>query len=276
MITVEEASYFAKITKAHAILCGEAFVDLVNQIQHEPKLRSQFKVVPSRQFCMTPVVNPVSFTFCSGRTPDQNKPALVIFTSGSTGPPKGAVVRRYNIYVVAMNIVRRAGISKGYTAVQLLPMHQSTGLLINTIPVILGGGSIEFNEAEFNAVNVWERFRQGGITSFSGVPVMFRLLLSHWENVLSKLSDPEREPYQNAISGMREFNSSGFPLPRDIGTKWVVMTRGVPILERYGGTEFGPVYASLPGMNVPRVTHAYQEKITEYFRLIICHRVPWA
>lgn len=209
---------------------------------------------------MTPIINPRSFTFCSGRTPDQNKPALIIFTSGSTGAPKGAAVRRYNIYLIAMSLAKKNSICRGFSTVQLLPTHHATGLMVNTLPSILGGGTIEFAQGNFDPATVWERFRKGDVKSFSAVPTMFILLLKHWEDVLSKLPPAERESYQAAVSNMREFHSSTSALPRIVGTKWAKMTRGVPILERYGGTEFGNVYASLPGMNVPQVScHVTEE-----------------
>ena len=219
----------------------------------ESKLGPQFKIVPSVQFCMGSIINPSSFTFNSGRVLDQNKPAFVVFTSGSTGPPKGAAFRRYNIYLATMGVIRKNGISRGFKTIQLLPTHHATGLMVNTMPTILGGGYIEFNQGNFNPASVWDRIREGDITSFSAVPTMFTLLLKHWEDVLSKLEPKARESYRAAISSVRQFHCATSALPHNVSRGWTQMTQGVPILERYGGTEFGSIYATLPNMTVPKV-----------------------
>jgi malonyl-CoA/methylmalonyl-CoA synthetase len=177
------------------MICSTAFIKLAGQVKNDFDPGRQFTILSSSQFCMTPLVDPRSLTFCSGRTPDQNKPALIIFTSGSTGPPKGAAIRRYNIYMGAFSVIKKNGISRGSKTLQLLPTHHGTGLMVNTIPTILGGGSLEFHQGQFDPAAVWERFRGGDVTCFSAVPTMFVLLLRHWENVLSKLPAVERETY---------------------------------------------------------------------------------
>jgi malonyl-CoA/methylmalonyl-CoA synthetase len=160
-----------------------------------------------------------------------------------------------------MNVIRKNGISKGFKTVQLLPTHHFSGLMVNTMPTILGGGLLEFNQGDFNPASVWDRFRKGDITSFSAVPTMFVLLLKHWEEVLSKLKSEEKESYQAAISKVREFHCATSPLPHSVARKWAEITRGVPILERYGGTEFGSVYATRPNTKVPLVRMRQKGKL---------------
>lgn len=195
---------------------------------------------------MSPLLDLKSVTISSGRTPDQNKAALVIFTSGSTGPPKGVAIRRYNLYALAIYFVRNLKLDRNTTIVQFLPTHHATGLLFNTLPALVGGGCVEFSQGGFDAAKVWQRFREGGLPSFSALPTVYVRLLRHWETVLSKLPQEERDSYRASVSAIGSFYSSTSALPRDLGLRWRELV-GKPITERYGGSEVGGVYSNVVG-----------------------------
>jgi malonyl-CoA/methylmalonyl-CoA synthetase len=249
-ITVKEATYNANTVRAHAVITNVKHVPLASEVERHSVLgRNLFKVICSTPFLMSPLLDMGSITFCSGRTPDQNKPALVIFTSGSTGSPKGVAIRRYNLYASAQRSIRNQKIDQNTTVVQFLPTHHATGLLFNTIPALVGGGCVEFSQGGFDAVKVWERFRQGGLPSFSAVPTVYIRLLWHWDMVLSKLPKTERGKYQAAVSAIGTFHSSTSALPREVAIKWRDLA-GKSITERYGGSETGNVYTNIIGEHV--------------------------
>lgn len=118
-----------------------------------------------------------SMVFSSNKPLDQSKPAVIIFTSGSAGPPKGVAYRRYNLTLVACQQIWKNSIKEGYTILKTLPTHHGTGLILNTIPTIMGGGCIEFTHSKFDAAKTWERICHGGITSLSAVPTIFCAIL---------------------------------------------------------------------------------------------------
>jgi malonyl-CoA/methylmalonyl-CoA synthetase len=179
------------------------------------------------------------------RIRDMNKPGLLIFTSGSTGRPKGAAMRRYNLLMHALLLMWKNDIRKGFNILQMLPVHHATGLIQNTVPAILGGGTVEFTLPKFDAATIWERIRQGGITSVSTVPTIYTRLLRHYEEILSR-SPEEKEDYRAAMGRIEIFQSGTSALPSAVSTKWNVKF-GRRILERYGGTEFGNPYANYAG-----------------------------
>jgi malonyl-CoA/methylmalonyl-CoA synthetase len=222
-------------------------VQLAHGVQEQSSTRVKiFKVIYSTPVLMSPLLDLDSITLTSGRTPDQNKPALVIFTSGSTGPPKGVAIRRYNLFAIAQYVVKNLKINQNTTVVQFLPTHHATGLLFNTLPALVGGGCVEFSQGGFDAAKVWERFRGGGLPTFSALPTVYVRLLRHWETVLSKLPQEESDSYRAAVSAIGSFHSSTSALPREVSIKWQELV-GKPVTERYGGSEVGAVYSNVIG-----------------------------
>lgn len=233
--------------RAHGIITSIKNVQLANGLQrHLSSRETTFRVVCSTPMLMSPLLDLDSITITSGRCPDQNKPALVIFTSGSTGRPKGVAVRRYNLYAMARYFIDNLKIDRQTTVVQFLPTHHATGLLFNTLPAIVGGGCVEFSQGGFDAAKVWDRFREGGLPSFSALPTVYVRLLRHWETTLSKLPREEKDSYRTAVASIGSFHSSTSALPREVGLKWRELA-GKPITERYGGSEVGGVYSNVIG-----------------------------
>jgi malonyl-CoA/methylmalonyl-CoA synthetase len=248
---VPEASYFVETARAHGILANPTYLPLANEVAKN--LGPMFKVVSSSQHCFSPIIDPRTIVFCASRMQDQRNPALVIFTSGSTGMPKGACYRRYNLYAHSVFIIKKNKIDGGYNNLQFMPTHHGTGLLVNTVPTILGGGCLEIMQGRFDGAKVWERLRKGDIRSFSAVPTMYVRLLDYWDNVISKLPATEREEYQKGISKIRDFHCSTSAIPRHVAERWPKVTGGAQVLERYSGTEFGSVFANYPGVKTTPV-----------------------
>jgi malonyl-CoA/methylmalonyl-CoA synthetase len=189
------------------------------------------------------LLDPRQMRFSVRRIRDLNKPGALIFTSGSTGKPKGATIRRYNIIVSSMLQIWKNDIRKGYTILQLLPTHHATGLVLNTIPTVVGGGCVEFTQPKFDAAVVWERIRLGGINSVSAVPTIYVRLLDFWDNSLQKMEQQQKDGYRLAMAAIGQFHVGTSSLPTTVSARWGEIF-GRRILERYGGTEFGNPYAN--------------------------------
>lgn len=120
------------------------------------------------------------------------------------------------------------------------------------MPFLLAGATIEFQSSGFNPAQIWERWRKGGLTVFSGVPTMYLRLMKHYEEVLSQRDDVSE--YASAAGAFRLMISGSAALPFSLQVRWQSLLQGKRILERYGATEFGSVFSVRPGdMNNPDV-----------------------
>lgn len=53
-----------------------------------------------------------------------------------------------------------------------LPVHHVTGIGTTFMPFVLAGATVEFRSGGFEPAAVWERWREGEVTLYSGVPTM--------------------------------------------------------------------------------------------------------
>lgn len=105
-------------------------------------------------------------------------------------------------------------------------------------PFLISGACIEFRSGSFNAAWVWERWRKGGLTFFSGVPITYMRLMWYYQQHLK--DRPEAGEYVQGARQLRACWCGISVLPSTIADFWVSML-GKQILLRYGGTEFGAV-----------------------------------
>ena len=254
-VTVTETVRDCNCVRAHAVITNFKYQSMATKVGEQSLVGQQnFRSILSTTCLMTPIASMSMVTFCSGRVIDQNKPSLVIFTSGATGPPKGVAIRRYNVYVGAHMIMQAQNINSETTIAQFLPIHHAAGLLFNSLPAILGGGCVEFCQGGFEPSEVWERFREGGLPSFSAVPTVYFRLIQYWRTVIAKLPAVDRDSYRSAVSSIGSFHSGTSALPRLVAEQWYEIT-GKSIIERYGGSEMGNVFTNLPGQPIVPVRY---------------------
>lgn len=246
-MTIPEATYIAKISRARGILVNNQYLDSATKLSKSVDLESIFRVVSSTQYCLSPIIAPSSIVFSASRLPDQSKSAIVIFTSGSTGNPKAAAMRRYNVYGYSMHLMRKHGYSEKTINLQLLPLHHGSGLFVYTLPVLLAGGCVEFMAGPFDPARVFKRLISGDYHHIGLVPTMYVRLVEHWNTRIEQLPQKEKENYSLALSKIRDYHSSTSALPRVVAETWRRITNGRQILERYGGTEFSSTFGCWPG-----------------------------
>lgn len=238
------------------LLVASSYADLGNAINQKMRAASgsgpaeassytAFEVLP---FIGKPVMAVADIKISMDHVLDGQAPGLIIFTSGTSGPPKGAVKKRSFLYTNARAIAEWYGISDTDVVQHLLPVHHATGVGVTFMPYILSGACIEFDARGFNAEAVWERWRKGGISVFSGVPTMYVRLMRHFQEIITKTKSPsEIQEYVKAAQSLRVMMSGSAALPRPLQKKWVALLAGKRILERYGSSEFSSVFSSEPG-----------------------------
>ncbi|KAK5110251.1 hypothetical protein LTR62_006104 [Meristemomyces frigidus] len=247
-VPVEEAEYLIRTSRSIAVLTSTSTLHL--GLALENRLKPPLKPSESKQFFTLPI-GPSTFTplrlkaaeikISSDPPLSDAAPGVVIFTSGTTGPPKGAVMRRSYIFADALGVTDHYALSPADVLLHILPVHHATGLGIMFFPFLIAGAVLEFRSGGFSEAWVWNRWRQGGSTFFSGVPTIYMRLRRYYQNVLAKLPRGEREEFIAGARRLRACICGTSALPGPIADFWTDLL-GKKILLRYGATEIGAVF----------------------------------
>lgn len=241
---VQEAIYYVNKAKSVAVVVSDSAknigLELAAEIQRTTN--ADFVCVPVSAGLSKPHRPPKSFLISSSGYSDLNKPAIVIFTSGTTGPPKGALLPLAAITDGALASAEEMSVCDTDVVQHLLPVHHATGIWVSFFPFILSGACIEFKSGSFDPEWTWNRWRQGGITHFSGVPTIYMRMMRHYQEKLMKLPRAEREAYRRGPAQFRAALCGTSALPKPINDFWTEMMDGRKIVQRYGSTEQGVVF----------------------------------
>ena len=183
-----------------------------------------------------PACSPLDISISSNPPIDESAPGLVIFTSGTTGRPKGAVMRRSYVHETALAIGEGYDVDHRDVLLHTLPVHHTTGLGTSFFPYLNMGGCIEFKRGSFDPAWVWNRWLQGGLTVFSGVPTQFLRLKWYYEQNIA--ASPNKAAYDDAANQFRALMCGSSALQQHVQDFWTALRQNRPILTRYGATEF--------------------------------------
>lgn len=227
-----------------ATRCAKLGRDLAQTISStsDPNFRS----IDIRPHLWQPVLAPCDLIVSSDHFLDYYGSGLVIFTSGTTGPPKAAVRRRAFLDASAQSMADLYNLGPNDMVMHNLPVHHATGIGTTFMPFLISGSCIEFHSGGFDPANVWERWRQGGLTLFSGVPTIYMRLMRYYEVSICKLPPAQREEYVIAARSFKALLCGTSALPRPLQQKWSQLLGGKRILERYGSTEFSGAFTVPP------------------------------
>lgn len=239
---MEEAAYFVEKSRQVAILCSQKSEKLTQSLATyvSTKRNSSLPCVTVNSLFQSVPLDPFDIFISSNRALDDNSAGVVIFTSGTTGPPKGSMHRRSWTCDTALAMIDHYGITSQDVLQHILPVHHATGLGVMFFPWLFAGALIEFRSGGFSAEYMWERWKQGGLTFFSGVPTIFMRMKRYFEQNLAQRSDVDQY-----IRGARQFKvilCGTSALPSPIQEFWTNIREGKRIYTRYGATEFGAVF----------------------------------
>lgn len=245
---VDEASYYVEKSKTPLILLASQCLNL------GAALADRFR---GSSLCCLPVLPscykqdlPASEVFLSSHLrPDSNAAGMLIFTSGTTGPPKGAVIRRGAL--IDPTIIEQMQVRSTDVVSHVLPVHHATGIWVGVFPFISAGACIEFKSGSFDPAWMWDRWRQGGLTFFSGVPTIYMRMMRYYQTTLSKLPSTELDEYKQASRQFRIAICGTSALPLPISEFWKKLFQGRAIKQRYGSTECGVMYLTPLDSNDP-------------------------
>lgn len=166
-----------------------------------------------------------------------DSPWVICYTGGTTGLPKGAILTHGNIFWNAVNTVAGWGLAPDDVTVLNTPLFHTGGLNVFTAPLVLIGGTSIVCRS-FDADQVFDLIRDGGVTIYFGVPTMFVAMQGHlrWETA--------------DFGRLKLLLSGGAPCPMPVFERF--WSRGVDFKTGYGLTEAGPNTFWLPAADVRR------------------------
>ena len=244
VMPVSEATYYVNKARSVAVLAATTALELGKDLEKTIQSSSnpEFVCLPINSFQRSPTISPKTILVSSNRYQDPNSAGIIIFTSGTSGPPKAAVLRRSSISDGAMSFTEQINIRDGDVLQHLLPVHHATGIWVSFFPFLLAGACIEFKPGNFDPKWCWERWRDGGITHFTGVPTIYMRMMRYYQEHLTKLPPNELVSFQKAAADVRVMICGTSALPQPINDFWTKVRGGRKIVQRYGATETGVVF----------------------------------
>lgn len=174
--------------------------------------------------------------------------ALIIYTSGTTGVPKGAVLTHGNLTGNALNVIVDYDVTSQTRGLMISPLFHAAALGMGALPTLLKGGLLLL-EDRFDPGQTLRAIEQHRVTSLSGVPTTFQLLME----------DPAWE--RTDLSSLQSLTCGGSPVPPRVLEEYE--TRGLRFSSGYGLTECSPGVSSLSPQH--SISHGRSSGIAHFF-----------
>jgi acyl-CoA synthetase (AMP-forming)/AMP-acid ligase II len=165
---------------------------------------------------------------------DPEAVALLLHTSGTTSKPKGVPIRQRNLAASARAVAATYALSAGDASHCAMPLFHVHGLVASTLAT-LGSGGCVIAPRRFSASAFWAECSTYGVTWYSAVPTIHRILLSRAEDGAG----------DDAGHGLRFARSCSSALPGPLMESFEHRF-GLPLVEAYGMTEAAHQMASNP------------------------------
>ncbi|MEE3624279.1 AMP-binding protein [Nitrospirillum sp. BR 11752] len=149
----------------------------------------------------------------------------LLYTSGTTGEPK-AVLYTYGMAMANyVNLRQGVDLAESDRTLNYLPLFHTAGINLHTLPLLMAGGEVLVRPG-FDADAVLDLIADGRITTFFGVPAVYRQLAMHPRFATTDLGR------------VRRWACGGAPLEDALARRFV--DRGAYVCNGMGMTETGP------------------------------------
>src|SRR5256712_649837 len=224
----EEFLFFLKDTSARLLLCPPAEAEYARSAAADLGIT----VFPVEMSAEGEVHLKDAPKGVSATPPTPDDIALILHTSGSTGRPKRVPLRHFNLAVSAANIANSYTLSEDDVSLCIMPLFHIHGIMASAMSTLLSGGTVVL-PTKFNPLAFWRMVRDYGVTWYSGVPTMHKLVLAR-----------TREKPTDSRS-LRFIRSCSAPFSAETIHKMEEIF-GVPFVEAYGMTEAAHQMTSNP------------------------------
>jgi len=162
--------------------------------------------------------------------------ALLMFTAGTTSAPKLVPLTHSNVVASIRGIVSGYDLSPQDATLIVMPLFHGHGLVAGLLSTLASGGSAYLpSTGAFSAHRFWADVVRLGVTWYSAVPTIHRILLNR-----ASQEYPSGSPV-----ALRFIRSSSAPLDVDLATA-TILTFRAPMISAYGMTETSHQLASNP------------------------------
>ncbi|KAJ6143917.1 hypothetical protein N7471_003370 [Penicillium samsonianum] len=260
-LPAEEASYFLLKARCVALVASTTSERVAHSVVHYMR-ESKGVHIP----CISPIgshfrptlLSADEATISSGPVPDMNAAALRRSYISGNGEADADYYQ----------------ITDKDTVLHVLPVHHASGVGLTFLPFLTAGACIEFRSGSFDTAWTWERWRQGGLTFFSGVPTIYMRMMRYYEENIAHQAPEIRDQYIAGARQIRAMLCGTSALPGPVQEFWHQI-RDKPILTRYGATEFGAVIKTeldsdgTPRNSVGCVAEAVSLKLTDEGQILV-------
>jgi fatty-acyl-CoA synthase len=229
-----ELEFMVNDSGSTALVYGQDQVDSVAAFRAATSLKSAFVVGSGDDPGFEQAIAAASSRW--PRPCERDDAVAIFYTSGTTGRPKGAVLTHGNFLWTNLNMVLALDLTQDERSLVVLPMFHVGGWNVNTLAVWWKGGTVVL-EPGFDAGRAIELF-EAGVTSFMGVPQIYRAIADH-----PRFADADLSSLRVAVCG-------GAPLEVDLIRRY--HGRGVRFVQGYGLTEAAPNCLILPPEDAER------------------------
>mmetsp|Transcript_9847 Transcript_9847/g.31609 ORF Transcript_9847/g.31609 Transcript_9847/m.31609 type:complete len:1402 (-) Transcript_9847:2902-7107(-) len=161
--------------------------------------------------------------------------ALVLHTSGTTSRPKLVPLTHRNMCASVRAVVRHYAISEADATLIVQPLFHIGGLVTPLLSTLSVGGRVAI-ASMFDDARHWQFVVEHGVTWFTAVPTIHKVLLANAER--------DFEPLASKPS-LRFIRSGSAALPPDLLDK-IEAAFGAPLIESYGMTEAAQLICANP------------------------------
>lgn len=156
--------------------------------------------------------------------------AMILYTSGTTGFPKGAVLTHESLFWNSINTTLRLNISQSDCFINFAPLFHTGGWNVLLTPFLHRGAKTILLK-KFDSDLILQLLQKYQCTLLFGVPTTLDMMSR--SDQFAKID----------LSSVRYAIVGGEPMPIPLIRQW--HSKGVPIRQGYGLTEFGPNVFSL-------------------------------
>ncbi|GMH33460.1 hypothetical protein BSKO_01294 [Bryopsis sp. KO-2023] len=222
--TPSELTHVLCDAQVSVVLASKDFKDRLSQGLEESKAKLHVVGGEGRSFCGD--VDPCEIS-------GGEWGALIMYTSGTTGRPKGVLHSHRSLRAQICGMSEAWGWTSEDHILNCLPLHHVHGIVNALYTPHYNGASVEILP-KFSPREVWNKFQEGGVTLFSGVPTMYSHLLAAYD----EMDVSKQRAARDAAASLRVFICGSSACPTPLMERWEQVT-GHRLLERYGMTEIG-------------------------------------